>query len=90
MQVQGSGVLSLNRSDAEALGLNEGDRVRVSNSCGEATTTVTLVDRIPAGLAFFPEHFDEDMRGLLSVIVDPETRVPYYKTAYVNIERAPS
>jgi formate dehydrogenase alpha subunit len=90
LQVQGSGALSLNPSDAEALGLNEGDRVRVSNSCGEASTTVKLVDRIPGGLAFFPEHFDEDMRRLLSVLIDPETGVPYYKAAQVQIERVGS
>ena len=87
MQVQGSGALSLNPSDAETLGLREGDRVRVFNSCGEATTTVTLGDRIPPGLGFFPEHFDEEMRRLLDVVVDPDTRVPYYKTAQVEIEK---
>jgi predicted molibdopterin-dependent oxidoreductase YjgC len=87
LQVQGAGALVLNPSDAETLGLHEGDRVRVFNSCGEATTTVRLGDRIPAGLAFFPEHFDEEMRRVLDIVVDPETNVPYYKTAHVNIER---
>jgi hypothetical protein len=36
----------------------------------------------------FPEHFDQDLRCLLSVAADPQTGVPYCKTARVKIERA--
>ena len=34
-----------------------GDRVRLSNSRGEFTTTVKVLDRVPEGLAWLPDHF---------------------------------
>jgi formate dehydrogenase alpha subunit len=88
LQVQNQGALSLNPADGTRLGLAEGDRVRVSNDLGEMTTILKLADRVPAGMAFFPEHFDQDARRLLSVSIDPATKVPYYKSAQVTIEKA--
>jgi len=87
LSLQATGSLAMNPADAAGLGLAEGDRVRVSNDRGTMTTTVTLKDRIPAGLVRFPEHFDGEARRLLSVSVDPATQVPYYKTAQVRIEK---
>ncbi len=88
LQVQPEGVLSLNPMEATRLGLAEGDRVRVSNSLGEMTTTVKLADRVPAGLAIFPEHFDQEARRLLAVSTDPATQTPSYKLTRVKVERA--
>ncbi len=51
------------------------------------TTAVKLLDRIPEGLAVFPEHFDQDLRRLLSVAADPQTGVPYCKSTKVKIEK---
>jgi formate dehydrogenase alpha subunit len=88
LQVQSSGALALNPADAARLGVAEGDRVRVSNSLGQMTTTASLLDRIPEGVAKFPEHFDQEARRLLDVAVDPITRVPYYRLAQVKVEKA--
>ncbi len=88
LQIQSTGALALNPADAGRLGLVDGSRVRLSNQQGEMTTTVKLLDRIPAGLAVFPEHFDEDLRRLASVAADPQTGVPYYKSARVKIDKA--
>jgi len=87
LQVQSSGALALNPTDAERLGIGSGDRVRVTNALGEMSTTVKLLDRVPEGLAVFPEHFDQEARRLLGVTTDPTTKVPYYKTARVSIEK---
>ncbi len=87
LQIQSTGALALNPADAGRLGLADGSRVRLSNQQGEVTTTVKLLDRIPEGLAVFPEHFDQDLRRLLSVTADPQTGVPYCKSARVKIER---
>ena len=88
LQIQATGALGLNPADAGRLGIADGDRVRLSNGLGQMTTTVKLLDRVPEGLALFPEHFDEDARRLLSVSTDPQTQVPYFKTTQVNVERA--
>ncbi|MGH7231363.1 MAG: NADH-quinone oxidoreductase subunit NuoG [Nitrospiraceae bacterium] len=90
LQVQSAGFLALNPDDAARLHIIEGDVVRITSDCGEATAPAKLLDRVPKGLAVFPEHFDEEMRRLLSVSVDPQTGVPYYKTAEVKIEKARS
>ena len=87
LQIQSTGSLAVNPADAGRLGLADGSRVRLSNQLGEMTTTVKLLDRIPDGLAVFPEHFDQDLRRLLSVTADPQTGVPYYKSTKVKIER---
>jgi len=87
MEVQNAGSLGLNPSDADRIGVTDGDRVRLVNQAGEMTTSVRRLDRVPEGMAVFPEHFDEEARRLLTVSVDPVTQVPYCKSAKVRIER---
>jgi formate dehydrogenase alpha subunit len=87
LQIQAAGSLALNPRDAERLGVAEGESARVSNSSGEMTTAVRTLDRVPEGLAWFPEHFDGDARRLLRVVTDPETGVPYYKSTRVTVQR---
>jgi formate dehydrogenase alpha subunit len=87
LQIQSTGALAVNPADAGSLGIVDGNSVRLSTQQGQMTTTVKLLDRIPEGLAVFPEHFDRDLRRLLSVTADPQTGVPYCKSAKVRIER---
>lgn len=87
LQVEATGKLALNPIDADRLNLVEGDLVRVANERGDMTTTVTLRDRLPEGLATFPEHFDEQARSLMPFTIDHNTGVPYYRSARVRIER---
>ena len=87
LEVQSSGALRMNPADAARLGVVEGDVVRVSNTQGEATTTVTIRQRVPAGMLWFPEHFNESLKPLVSWSVDPVTRVPYCRLAHVSIEK---
>ena len=86
LQVEATGKLALNPLDAERWGLGEGDPVRVANERGEMITTVTLRDRLPEGLATYPEHFDEQARVLMPLTIDNGTGVPYYRSARVEIE----
>ncbi len=88
LQIQSAGALLLNPADAGRLGLADGDRARLSNATGQATAPVKLADRVPEGLALFPEHFDQEVRRLLTVQVDPQTGVPIYKTTQVTVEKA--
>ncbi|WP_447968865.1 NADH-quinone oxidoreductase subunit NuoG [Nitrospira sp. M1] len=85
LRIQDHGVLNMNPEDAERLGIACGSHVRVSNAQGQVTTTVKLLDRLPAGVLFFPEHFDEDIRQLLVVSIDEHTQVPYYKCTFVTV-----
>ena len=87
IQIQKAGALLINPSDAGRLGVTDGDRVRLSNAQGRADTPVKIADRMPEGLVFFPEHFDQELRRLLSVTVDSKTGVPCYKATSVQIQK---
>ena len=58
------------------IALGTGDRVRLSNSRGEFTTTVKVFDRVPEGLAWLPDHFAQEAMQLFDCVVDPNTKVP--------------
>jgi formate dehydrogenase alpha subunit len=88
MMVQGSGSLMMNPKDAEACAVSAGETVRIRNGQGSFTAPVTLQERIPRGVVVFPEHFDEEAKQLVTLSVDPVTKVPYIKTARVTVERA--
>ena len=50
--------------------------------------TVKLDAKFPPGMVFFPESFNEPpVKDLLTVALDPVTRVPAFKTAEVTIEK---
>ena len=87
LQVESTGKLYLHPEEAARHGLSEGDSVKVSNHLGEVCTPVGLRERIPQGVAVFPEHFDEEIRQLLPYTVDPETQVPYCKVTRVRLEK---
>jgi formate dehydrogenase alpha subunit len=88
LRVQDKGVLSMSPVDAERLGVEEGGTVTLSNSGGQIETPVKLLDRVPEGVLFFPEHFDEEIRRLFRMTIDPQTAVPYYKLTRVKVEKA--
>ncbi|MFZ1747961.1 MAG: NADH-quinone oxidoreductase subunit NuoG [Nitrospirales bacterium] len=87
LQVEATGKLYLHPEDAARRGINDGDTVKVSNRLGEVMVPVGLRERIPQGVAVFPEHFDEEIRRLLPYHVDPETQVPYSKVARVRLKK---
>ncbi|MFQ5990956.1 MAG: NADH-quinone oxidoreductase subunit NuoG [Nitrospiraceae bacterium] len=87
LEVQRGGALLLNPGDGAELGLADGSRVRLSNELGAMATPVRLQERVPKGLAVFPEHFNEEIRQLQQVVTDPSTGVPYYKLTRVKVER---
>ena len=90
LRVQEKGVLSMSPVDAERFGVEEGGAVRLSNARGQVETSVKIADRVPAGVIFYPEHFDEQIRRLLGVTVDHQTAVPYFKLTHVKVEKVPA
>lgn len=88
LQIEPSGRLQMNPVDAARFALGTGNRVRLSNSRGEFTTTVTVLDRVPEGLAWFPDHFAQDALRLFDCVIDPDTKVPSYRTASVSVVKA--
>ncbi|RMH38263.1 MAG: NADH dehydrogenase (quinone) subunit G [Nitrospirae bacterium] len=87
LKIQSAGVANLNPQDAERLGVRTGDRIEIRNEGGSAITPVRAWERVPEGVVVFPEHFDQDLRQVMSVTVDPRTGVPYCKLARVSVEK---
>ena len=75
-------------SDAEQLGVSEGDSVRISSAGGSVLVPAEIREALPAGLVFFPEHFsDPPVKDLIPAEVDPVTGVIYHKSGSVLIEK---
>ena len=88
LELEEQPVLRMNRSEAERLTIADGDRVRVSNRRGELVTTVKLVERVPAGTVWFPDHFAQRASLLFDCTIDPVTKVPAFRTTSVSIVKA--
>jgi formate dehydrogenase alpha subunit len=85
LQIESSGFLQMNPVDAARFALGTGDRVHLSNSRGEFTTTVKVFDRVPEGLAWLPDHFAQDALRLFDCVIDQDTKVPSCRTACVSV-----
>jgi formate dehydrogenase alpha subunit len=85
LQVEGKAALRINPLDAARFALADGDRVRLSNARGEATTEIKVVGRVPEGLAWFPDHFSQHATHLFDCTIDPITRVPSFRTTTVSM-----
>ncbi len=87
MKVEAEGKVYVHPEEARRRGLEEGSRVKISNHLGEVEMDVGLRERVPQGVAVFPEHFDQGLRLLLPYAVDEETQVPYHKLATIQLSK---
>jgi NADH-quinone oxidoreductase chain G len=92
-RIEPEGRLQLNPSDADCLGVEDGDLVRLRTKDGaasrEATVPVLRRTKIPAGFCRFPGHFPEaGVKELVDWSIDPVTQVPYFRSGRVMIEKA--
>ena len=87
MGIEGEGLLQINSREARRLGIEDGKTALLSNDCEQATVSVKLNDRVPDAVAWFPEHFDQSVRALFTLKVDPHTHVPVWKTTYMTMTK---
>jgi formate dehydrogenase alpha subunit len=87
LQIEAQPLLRINPGDAARLTLNDGDRVRLSNKRGDMTATVKLLERVPEGSVWFPDHFGQEAATLFECAIDPGTKVPSFRTASVSITK---
>lgn len=84
-----AGQLHMNLSDMERMGLQDGDRVRVTSAHGSAVLSARADLSVLPGSCFYPEHFNNPpVKDLMAVEVDAVTGVPYFKQTAVAIEKA--
>jgi formate dehydrogenase alpha subunit len=80
--------VELSPGDAEKLGLETGDWVRVWSRRGEIKLRVMVTGRSPDGTVFIPFHFVEAAANLLTNNkIDPRAKIPDFKVCAVNLEK---
>ncbi len=89
MKIYDKAVLMIGSADAERLGVSDKDRVKLRSPQGEVEVAVEVNRNLPAGLVFFPEHFNQPpVKDLIAPEIDPTTRVIYHKRGPVAVEKA--
>jgi formate dehydrogenase alpha subunit len=79
----------LNPQDAERLGIQDGEKVKVASRRGELETKVWVTDRVPPGMLFMTLHYKESPTNeLTNGAYDKVTKTYEYKVCGVKVERS--
>jgi formate dehydrogenase alpha subunit len=81
--------VEIHPEDAQRVGLNGSNRVKVSSRRGEIELVARVTDRIKPGVVFIPFHFAEAAaNALTNSAFDPVAKIPEYKVCAVKVETA--
>jgi formate dehydrogenase alpha subunit len=79
----------LNPSDAETLGVRDGDWVKIESRRGGIVTKAVVTDKVSRGMVFAKFHFSEVPVNLLTnPVLDPDSKIPELKVCAVNVKKA--
>ncbi len=83
-----SGVIEISPEDGAALGVGEGDRVKVSSRRGSIVVPVSFHQSLRPGLAFMAFHFPDksDVNQLTIDAWDPKSGTAEFKATAIRIE----
>lgn len=86
--IRSGDAIEVSPSDAAALGISDGDPVRVSSPRGSVSMEVSVTDRLPAGLVFTTFHFPDlvDSNLLTNDVWDKRSGTAEFKAAAVRID----
>jgi formate dehydrogenase major subunit len=80
--------VGIHPEDAREIGVDNGDRVRVTSVRGSISLRARVSQREYQGAVFIPFHFREASANLLTLDeVDPEGKIPEFKFCAVRVER---
>jgi len=86
--LRGEGLVEINPEDASALGITDGEMVKVVSRRGEIEAKARVTEVSPKGVVFMNFHFAESPANLLTnSALDPVSKIPEYKVCAVRIER---
>jgi len=84
--LKGEGI-EINPHDAKALGVKDGETVKVISRRGEVKARARVTEASPVGVVFMTFHFAESPANMLTnPAVDPVAKIPEYKVCAVRIE----
>ncbi len=88
MEIAGEGFIEVNYKDADRLGIQNGERIRVSSRRGEITAAARVGRKVSEGETWMPFHFpDSPANVLTNAALDEFARIPEYKVCAVRIEK---
>jgi formate dehydrogenase major subunit len=74
---------------AAALGIEDGDMIKVISRRGEVTAKARVTDTAPPGTIAMTFHFAETPTNeITSPALDPISKIPEYKVVAVRVEKA--
>lgn len=74
--------------DAEILGINNGDMLKISSRRGEIEIAAFVTKRAQAGVLFLPFHFAEAAANKLTInALDPIAKIPSFKLCAIKAEK---
>jgi len=82
-------LVEINPEDASALGIADGDMVRVTSRRGKVSARAKVTEVSPVGVVFMTFHFAESPTNLLTnPAFDPVAKIPEYKVCAVRVEKS--
>ncbi len=80
--------IEINPATANKLGLNDGDKVKVTSRRGEITTKVKITDIVDEDVVFMPFHFADGAANFLTnTELDSIAKIPELKVCAVKVEK---
>ena len=81
-------LVEIHPADANDIGVNSGDWVKIRSRRGEIEVKVLVTQRSSKGMVFLPFHFAEAAANILTLDVrDPQAKIPDYKVCAVAGEK---
>jgi formate dehydrogenase alpha subunit len=85
----GEGLVEINPEDASALGITDGEMVKVISRRGEVVAKAKVTEVSPAGVVTMNFHFAESPTNMITnPALDPVAKIPELKVCAVRIEKA--
>ncbi len=80
--------IEVNTDDAARLGIENGERIRVSSRRGAILSVARVSNKVSCGETWMPFHFpDGNANVLTNAALDKYARIPEYKVCAVNLEK---
>ena len=88
VDIANEGFIEINFKDADKLGIENGEKVKVSSRRGEITAKARVGRKVSQGETWMPFHFaDSPVNELTNAALDNFARIPEYKVCAVNVEK---
>ena len=91
MEKEGHSFIEMNTEDAVRLGIENGEKVRVTSRRGTLITTARVGEKVSPKETWMPFHFPDGNANILTnAALDKYARIPEYKVCAVKVEKLPA